>query len=327
MSTTGLMARAFDQDTDVLPVVIAGPTGIGKSALALALAEEIGGEIVNYDSIQIYRGFDIGSSKPTPEERRGIRHHLIDIIEPEEHFDAALYEIAARSACAEIIERGKTPILVGGTFFYLRAFLHGLPTLPGKNDLIRKRLRRISVARNGSERLHRWLMHVDPVSGGRISVSDRHRLERALEVYLLSGKPISSWARPGKAGTPAVRTCRVALQLPPPLLRQRLESRVVEMFHCGLVDETRALLAKHDRASRPFSSIGYREAVRLLDGELAAAEAVSETQRRTRAYAKRQRTFLRAEDMNPLDATLSMEAKLARIVHLLDRSAGFPSSG
>jgi len=307
---------------ELFPVVIAGPTGIGKSALALALAERIGGEIVNYDSIQIYRGFDIGSAKPSGADRSRVPHHLIDILAPEDHFDASMYETAARRACEELIARGRVPILVGGTFFYLRALLHGLPSLPAKDEPLRERLRAVTRRRGGVERLHRWLLRVDPVSGGRISIHDRHRLERALEVYLLTGRPISSWPRPGDLGTPVLRTCSVALGLPAAELRHRLDARVVEMFDNGLVEETRRLMTRHDRSSRPFQAIGYLEAVRLIEGALSREEAIAETQRRTRAYAKRQRTFLRAESMHPLDASLSLEEKLARILHLLEKDHG-----
>lgn len=312
------MALPSNPGVELLPIVIAGPTGVGKSALAVELAEKIGGEVVNYDSVQIYRGFDIGSAKPTEEERRGVRHHLIDILDPEEHFDAAMFQVTARNACADIIARGKTPVLAGGTLFYLRAFLYGLPPIPGRDEKIRARLRRISEARGGTARLHRWLTRVDAVSGERIAVGDRHRLERALEVYVLTGKAISSWMRPGDRDAEPVASCRVALELPPAVLSERLDRRVVEMFGRGLVEETRALLAKHDRSSRPFSTIGYREAVRLIDGEITGDEALAGAQRRTRAYAKRQRTFLRAEVMHRLDATLKMDEKLARILHLWD---------
>ncbi|HYO77727.1 MAG TPA: tRNA (adenosine(37)-N6)-dimethylallyltransferase MiaA, partial [Thermoanaerobaculia bacterium] len=153
-------------------IVIAGPTGSGKSELALRLAQHLGGEIVNYDSVQIYRGFDIGSAKPSPEQRALVPHHLFDIVDADEEFNAADYAERAREVCARIA----TPILAGGTFFYLRALLSGLPTMPGRDEAVRSRIRTVSNKRGGPERLHRWLTKVDPVSGGRIAVSDRHRV-------------------------------------------------------------------------------------------------------------------------------------------------------
>ncbi|HEX9493154.1 MAG TPA: tRNA (adenosine(37)-N6)-dimethylallyltransferase MiaA, partial [Thermoanaerobaculia bacterium] len=173
-------------------VVIAGPTGIGKSDLAFRLARSAGGEIVNFDSIQLYRGFDVGSAKPSEDERARIRHHLYDILEASQEFNAAEYARVARP----LIDKIARPILVGGTFFYLRALLAGLPEMPARDEAVRARLRRIASNPRGQARLHRWLSKVDPQSGRAIAPADRHRVERALEVWLVSGQPISSWKRP-----------------------------------------------------------------------------------------------------------------------------------
>jgi tRNA dimethylallyltransferase len=271
-------------------VVIAGPTGVGKSDVALRLAETIGGEIVNYDSVQIYRGFDIGSAKPSADARRRVPHHLYDIVEADREFNAADYARMARPLCEEIIARGRTPILVGGTFFYLRALLAGLPEMPGRDENLRARIRRIAQRKSGAERLHRWLSRVDPQSGRRIAPADRHRVERALEVWMTGGRPISEFER--QRETPSIK---LALSLDRPALTAALDRRVEEMYSAGLIDETKRLLDSYPRSAKPFSTIGYREAAAVASGELALEQAVAETRRRTRAYAKRQMTWLRAE--------------------------------
>ena len=272
-------------------VVIAGPTGVGKSDLALRLAEAIGGEIVNYDSVQIYRGFDIGSAKPSPAARAAVPHHLYDIIDADEEFNAAEYARRARAVCDDIVARGRHPILTGGTFFYLRALLHGLPEMPGRDEALRARIRRVADRPRGPERLHRWLSKIDPQSGRRIAPADRHRVERALEVWLVSGKPISSFTGGGEE-TPNIK---IALTLPRPQLTEALDRRVEAMYGSGLIDETKALLAKYPADARPFGTIGYREAAAVVAGAMPLAAAIEETRRRTRAYAKRQMTWLRAE--------------------------------
>lgn len=285
-------------------LVIAGPTGSGKSELAVRIAETIGGEIVNFDSVQIYRGFDIGSAKPSLETRRRVPHHLFDLLEATDEFNANDYARVARATIAEIEERGKTPILVGGTFFYLRALLAGLPEMPGRDPALRARLGRIADRAHGPRHLHAWLSKIDPQSGRKIAPADRHRVERALEVWLASGKPISSWERPRAdpdAETPALK---MALTLERPRLVEMLDRRVDGMYAAGLVAETRALLERHPRTARPFTAIGYAEAVAVVVGELQLDAAIAETRRRTRAYAKRQMTWLRSErNMHWLEAS------------------------
>ena len=276
-------------------VVIAGPTGAGKSELAHRLAVAAGGEVVNYDSVQIYRGFDIGSAKPGPSERAAVPHHLFDIVDADTEFNAADYARLARSVCAEIAGRGRLPILVGGPFFYLRALLAGLPEMPGRNEPIRARLRAIASRPRGPERLHRWLSRVDPESGSRIPPPDRHRVERALEVWIASGKPISSWQRPSSVPTGEIDTLKLGLTLPRPQLNERLDARVEAMYRSGLVEETRALVSRFGRSARPLGTIGYAEAAAVVAGEMDLTAAIAETKRRTRAYAKRQMTWLRSE--------------------------------
>ena len=267
-------------------IVVAGPTGVGKSDLAIRLAEALRGEIVNYDSIQIYRDFDIGSAKPSAADRERVPHHLFDIVNGDEEFNAADYARFAALTCEEIAGRGRRAVLVGGTFFYLRAFLAGLPQMPGRNEEIRARLRRVAPAR-----LHRWLSKVDPQSGRKIVPADRHRVERALEVWITSGRPISSW----EYIVNEIPSIKIGLTLERAALVEALDRRVDAMYANGLVAETRQLLARYPREARPFGAIGYAEAVSVVTGARTLEEAVAETRRRTRAYAKRQMTWLRAE--------------------------------
>jgi len=300
----------------VLPIVIAGPTGTGKSDLALRIAETVGGEIVNCDSVQIYRGFDIGSAKPSAEVRARLPHHLFDIIDADVDFNAADYARLAGEACREIASRGKRPILAGGTFFYLRALLHGLPEMPGRDADLRARIRRLAGRPRGNVWLHRWLSKVDPQSGGRIAPADRHRVERALEVWLLSGRPISEWERPTAGTAEEMAATKIGLTLERSRLVERIERRVDSMYAAGLVDETRGLLAKYPRTVRPFGAIGYAEAVAVVLGEMSVDTAIAETKRRTRAYAKRQMTWLRSErnvqwiDIATVDDTFAAAMRL-----------------
>ena len=290
-------------------IVVAGPTGVGKSELAVRLAQSAGGEIVNFDSVQIYRGFDIGSAKPSAEVRRRVPHHLFDVVDADQEFNAAEYARLAEPVVDDIGARGKLVILVGGTYFYLRALLAGLPEMPGRSEKVRRRLRDIRP-----ERLHRWLAKVDPQSARIIAPADRHRVERALEVWIMSGKPISKWERP-TVETPSLK---VALTLERKQLAKVLDARVGEMYEKGLVEETRALLSRYPASARPFSAIGYREAVAVIEGKMEIDAAIEETRRRTRAYAKRQVTWLRAErNVHWLDAA-DRDAVLAAVLRLIE---------
>lgn len=275
-------------------IVIAGPTGTGKSDLALRIALALYGEIVNYDSVQIYRGFDIGSAKPSVATQALVPHHLFDIVEATDEFNAADYARVARETCQSIDSRGARAVLAGGTFFYLRALLSGLPEMPGRNEAVRERLRAVAERPRGPERLHRWLSKIDPQSGRKIAPADRHRVERALEVWITSGRPISNWDRPDDDAEelPAIK---IALTLDRARLVETLDRRVDAMYAAGLVDETRRLLAQFPPAARPFGTIGYREAAAVAANGMALDAAIAETKRRTRAYAKRQMTWLRSE--------------------------------
>ena len=249
-------------------VVVAGPTGVGKSRLAIRLASECGGEIVNYDSIQIYRGFDIGSAKPAVAERALVPHHLFDIVDATDEFNAADYARVARPVCEDIVRRGKIPILVGGTFFYLRALLAGLPEMPGRNEEIRARLRSIAGRARGPHWLHRWLSRVDRVTASRVAPGDRHRVERALEVWLASGRAISTWTPPAAESVSGDDALKIALTLDRAEIHRRLDARVDAMYRDGLVAETRSLATRYPAHRRPFGSIGYREALAIIRCEL-----------------------------------------------------------
>ncbi|HVR37883.1 MAG TPA: tRNA (adenosine(37)-N6)-dimethylallyltransferase MiaA [Thermoanaerobaculia bacterium] len=296
------MDQLSPQSSHLSPlVVIAGPTGAGKSDLALRLARAISGEIVNYDSVQIYRGFDIGSAKPSIEARSVVPHHLFDILDADEEFNAADYARLARKTCDDIQARGNTPILVGGTFFYLRALLSGLPEMPGRDEALRARIRSIANRPRGPHWLHRWLSKIDPQSGRKIAPADRHRVERALEVWVTTARPISSWERPTSDNSPAMK---IALSLERTLLVEALDRRVDAMYAAGLIEETRALLTRYSSDARPFGTIGYAEAAAVVQGTMTVEAAIPETRRRTRAYAKRQMTWLRAEPgMHWIDAS------------------------
>jgi tRNA dimethylallyltransferase len=294
--------------------VIAGPTGTGKSELALRLAESIGGEIVNFDSIQLYRGFDIGSAKPPADVRARVPHHLFDILDADAEFNAAEYSRAARP----LLDRIARPILVGGTFFYLRALLAGLPEMPARDEAVRDRLRRIASRPGGQQRLHRWLSKVDPKSGGSIAPADRHRVERALEVWIVSGQPISAWQRPTAQTAEEIPAVKIALSSDRQQLVKSLDARVDAMYRSGLIEETRHLLQRYPPTARPFQAIGYREAAAVVAGRMTTSDAMAETRRRTRAYAKRQVTWLRAErNVHWVDAA-DREAAFAEAIQLVE---------
>lgn len=274
-------------------VCIVGPTASGKSALALQLAEEAGAEIVSCDSLQVYRGLDIGSAKPTPAERARVPHHLIDVAEPDEVFSAARYAELARAALAEITARGRRPLVVGGTGLYLRALLHGLFEGPQRDEALRRRLERLGE-RFGDARLHRLLARVDPQAAARLEPRDRVRVVRALEVFRATGRPLSEHLR--RPGVPLTGFEVLTLVLDPPRdeLRRRVEARADAMLAAGLVDEVRALLARgHDPALRPLQAIGYRQALDVIAGRMRLDEARHDMVRKTLQYAKRQRTWFR----------------------------------
>jgi tRNA dimethylallyltransferase len=274
-------------------VAIVGPTASGKSALALEVASLWGGEIVSCDSLQVYRGLDIGSAKPTAEERARVRHHLIDIRDPDEDFSAADYARLARAAAEDIRDRGRLPIVVGGTGLYLRALLVGLFEGPSRNDALRHRLEKMAE-RFGNARLHRKLAHIDPVAAGRIHATDRLRIVRALEVFAATGRPMSAQQKEGLQPLQGFTTLVVGLDPGREELAKRIEVRTGEMFERGLLREARGLLDKgYSSELRPLQAIGYRQAFDVVAGRLSEDEARRQVITETLQYAKRQRTWFK----------------------------------
>jgi tRNA dimethylallyltransferase len=273
---------------------VVGPTGSGKSDLALALAERFDGEIVNCDSLQVYRWFDIGAAKLPEAERRGIPHHLIDIRDPDSVFTAGEYACLARQAIAGITERGRLPIVAGGTGFYLRALLDGLFPGPSRDQPLRDRLAAREARRPGG--LHRLLTRFDPESAARIHAHDIPKVTRALEVCLLARRPASELFRQGRDALRGYAPLKLGLLPGREALHQRLDARCLAMFDGGLVDEARRILALgYPPSIKPFESLGYRQALQLIQGELNLREAIFYAQRTTRQYAKRQITWFRRE--------------------------------
>lgn len=275
-------------------VAVAGPTGSGKSELALRIAEEFSGEIINCDSLQVYRHFDIGTAKLAEAARRGIPHHLIDVADPDQSFTAGEYSRCARATLREITGRGRLPIVAGGTGFYLRALLEGLFPAPPRDDALRTRLEARESKRPGS--LHRLLRRLDPPSAARIHPRDIRKLVRALEVYILTKRPLSTFLAGGRDPLNGYRPLKLGLSPPREALYEKLDRRCQKMFESGLVEEVRHLLALgYPPEIKPLESHGYRQALQLLRGELDLKEAVFYAQRNTRRYAKRQWTWFRQE--------------------------------
>ena len=278
-------------NSSVRAVVIAGPTGSGKSDLALNSAESIDGEIVNCDSVQLYRYMDIGSAKTPPDERRGIPHHLIDILNPDEVFTAGDYMREGRPVLQDIVSRGKVPIVTGGSGFYLRALLDGIFEGPPRDDDLRARL-----SRRNSRSLHRLLHRFDPDAARKIHANDAQKLIRALEVCILTRAPISRLHSHSRIPLSGFEVLKIGLNPPREQLTERIHVRCQSMFDSGLVEETRSILARgFPASSKALESIGYRESLLHLRGDLSLEEAIARTEIATRQYAKRQRTWFRRE--------------------------------
>jgi tRNA dimethylallyltransferase len=276
-------------------LAVLGPTASGKSALGLSLAERLAGEIINCDSTAVYRGFDIGTDKVSVEAQRGIPHHLVDIADPTDVYTAAQYARDASAAIRDIHQRGRLPILVGGTGFYYRALTRGLFPGPGADEQLRSRLNRIADAR-GPERLHRLLQRVDPESAARIMPRDRKRLVRALEVYYTTGRPLTSHFTHTMSPIADCEVVAVALRLPPALTAERVARRVDEQFARGIVDEVRTLLAHGvPPDARPFGGLVYRQVMEMLRGVRGEAETRALIVQENRRYARRQLIWFRKE--------------------------------
>ena len=280
---------------DPLLVVVLGPTASGKTALSVALAERFHGEIVNCDSVALYREFDIGTAKPSAAERARVPHHLLDCVEPTSHVTAGEYARQARQVIEEIKGRGHLPILAGGTGLYLRALLEGLFPGPQRSEELRERLRERAGSR-GSGYLHRILRRVDRAAAEKIHANDQPKLIRALEVCLTSRQKLTElWQQQGRDPLRGFRILRLGLDPDRQALYDRINRRAQQMFESGLVEETQHLLEKYGNAAGPLASLGYRQAVQLLRGELTREQAVQAAQQAHRNYAKRQMTWFRRE--------------------------------
>ena len=277
--------------TDSLVALLLGPTGSGKTALSLELGERFGGEIVSCDSVAVYRGMDVGTAKPTKEERARLPHHLIDVADPDQPFTAGAYSRAARAALREIAGRGRLPIVTGGTGLYLRSLTDGLFAGPERQQEIRARLES-SREKHGEGWLHRLLVRLDPASAKRIHANDASKLIRAIEVCLAARKPLSQvLARDPLTG---FRLLRIGLNPPRQELYARLNRRCAAMFAVGLVEETRGLLARYGPV-KALDSLGYRQALAVLAETLSEGAAIAAAQQGHRNYAKRQLTWFRRE--------------------------------
>lgn len=304
-----------------------GPTASGKSSLALTLAQRFDGEIINCDSTAVYRGFDIGTDKVPVAEQRGIPHHLIDIVDPTEVYTAAQFAIDAARLSREIQARGRLPILVGGTGFYYRALVRGLFPGPPADDRLRDRLEAIAD-RRGTPFLHRMVQRVDPPSAERILIGDRKRMIRALEVFFLTGRPLTAHFADTVSPIAGMRVISIAVRISAALTAERTARRVDQQFERGVLDEIRGLLASGvPETARPFGGLVYRQAMEHLRGvrdEAATRELIA---RENRHYAKRQLTWFRKEpDLEWFDGPGELPATVAAVERLLADRLAHPTT-
>ncbi len=281
------------EDSPLLALL--GPTASGKTALSLHLARKFSGEVISCDSVAVYREMEIGTAKPTLGERREIPHHLIDVADPSEAFTAGEYSRQARVALADITARKKLPIVTGGTGLYLRALIDGLFPAPQRSEGVRERLRGGADAM-GAGWLHRVLNRLDPAAAKQIHPNDTPKLVRAIEVCLSVGQPMTeAWRAGGRDALEGYRVLRIGLDPERKALYARINARAAAMFGAGLIEETRELAKKYGDAARPLTSLGYRQALAVIHGEMSIAEAVTSSQQGHRNYGKRQMTWFRRE--------------------------------
>ena len=276
-------------------LAIVGPTATGKSALGIALAERFDGEIVSCDSTAVYRGFDIGTDKVPPREQRNIPHHMVDVVEPMEEYSAGRYARDASAAIRDITSRGKLPVLVGGTGLYYRALTRGMFAGPSRDQPLRRRLERVA-ARRGAVALHRWLARVDASSAERIQVPDVKRVVRALEVWILTGRPLTEHFAATTSPLADYEIASVALRIPEEETVARVARRVAAQFEGGLLDEIRGILARGvPESALPFTGLVYRQALEYLHGARSEAETRELIVRENRKYSRRQLIWFRKE--------------------------------
>jgi len=295
--------------------VIVGPTASGKSALGIFLAKEFGGEVVACDSTQLYRGFDVGTAKPSLGERQQIPHHLLDVLDPGEPSTAGGYRERALAVLADLRARSRLPVFTVGTGLYLRALVEGLADLPQRSEEIRQRLR-ASAAEHGAGHLHKMLEHLDPQAAGQIASADTQKLIRAIEICLLSGKPLSEVHRSGRTPLAGWHILKIGLEPPREALYERIRRRTDAMLGAGWLEEVRRLeetgLAEN---AKPFDFIGYRELRAHLRGQVSIEAARATIQQGTRQYAKRQLTWFRREGNVQWFAGFGDDAKVQWAVH------------
>ncbi len=276
-------------------LAIVGPTATGKSALGIAIAERVGGEVVACDSTAVYRGFDIGTDKVPAAEQRGIPHHMVDVADPSEEYSAARYARDAAAVVRGITARGRLPIVVGGTGFYYRALTRGLFDGPSRDEPLRRRLERVAAVK-GPERLHRWLARVDAASAARIAANDVKRVVRALEVWILTGRPLTEHFAATASPLPEYDVIAVALQIAPDATAERVARRVDAQFAQGLLDEMRANLARGvPETALPFTGLVYRQALEHLHGVRDEAATRALIVLENRKYSRRQLIWFRKE--------------------------------
>jgi tRNA dimethylallyltransferase len=277
-------------------LVLVGPTASGKTRLAIELARALGGELVSADSQQIYRGLDIGTAKPTPEERAAAPHHLIDLLEPDQTLSAGEFARRADEVIADVVRRGRLPIVVGGTGLWVRALLLGLIEAPPPDPELRRELEQ-RAEREGREALHAELERIDPETAATIPPQNLVRVVRALEIWRQTAeKPSAQRARHG-FGRLRYRAKVLGLSPPREELYRRIDARAAAMFAAGLLDEVRALLAKGLRGAPALGALGYPQALAAAEGRLSVEEAIAATAQETRRYAKRQLTWFRADPL------------------------------
>jgi len=303
-------------------LAIVGATATGKSRLAMALAGELGGEIVNADALQVYRGFDIGTAKPTPAERARVPHHLIDVLDPHERYSAGEFARRATEAIAGIEARGKVPIVVGGSGLYLRALLSGISPIPAGDPAIRALLR-ARLAVEGLPALAAELARADPETAARLAPGDTQRVLRALEVGLATGRPLAAWIARQPFGNQRIPAVSVGLTLPRSLLYDAIEGRVARMVEQGWVAEVTGLLARGLDPDLPaFQAIGYRQLALQVRGEQTLQQAIRETIQATRRFAKRQETWFRKEPDVTWFPAQDLEPRVPRVLEHVRRSFG-----
>lgn len=303
-------------------VALVGPTASGKTDLGVALATRLDAEIVSVDSRQVYRRLDIGTAKPDAAARTAVPHHLLDVVEPDEHFDAARFALLGREAVQDVLARGRNVLLVGGSGLYLRALTEGLCPAPPADPCVRAELAR-ELAVHGPAALHAELARHDADAAARIAPRDAVRISRALEVLRVTGRPLSAWQEEHAFADRPWEVLVLVLCPPADDLEQRIARRASQMWDHGLVAETKAVLAAGFAPElRPLQAIGYREAVEHLRGGLDREQAIERMRVATRQYAKRQRTWFRAlPDATWLDGREPLDGVRARIGNFIDRGA------